>query len=186
MFPSCMAREAINGDHDDEIDLRFPLICLVVFDGLIFALACGRALYLRSYYSSSTAPLMEVIVRDGGLYFVALLLENSINLALAQACNINIPALTGNMHLSGALTCVLVSRLFLNLRLLAYRSERLYTNPNYITRSLGLGTLGAARSSRMATYSRFLPDFASFTEFHVILPGFDTYLLQAEDAESID
>ncbi|KIJ35573.1 hypothetical protein M422DRAFT_51452 [Sphaerobolus stellatus SS14] len=148
----------------------------------MFVLTFGRTIYLKHCYRSST-PLMEVILRDGGLYFMALLMVNSVGLILVRPSIV--PA---TMHLSAVLTCILVSRLFLNLRLVAYRSERFHTKPEDITCSLGIwripGSTFNSSAETRKTLHWLLPDLSSYTEFHVSLLGFDTYLLHEEEPEN--
>ncbi|KIJ40608.1 hypothetical protein M422DRAFT_256580 [Sphaerobolus stellatus SS14] len=173
-------------------DLTLPLVSLVVFDTFMFGLTFGRAIYLKRYYFQSSTRLMDIILRDGGLYFIALLMVNSVGLFLIKApcLNVAIPALIpGNMHLAGALTSILVSRIFLNLRLVAYHSERHPGKPDDITCSLGVSRIP---DSTLASFERdrrdvhwLLSDLSSFAEFHVSLPGFDTSLHE-EDFENLE
>ncbi|KIJ40609.1 hypothetical protein M422DRAFT_256581 [Sphaerobolus stellatus SS14] len=109
-----------------------------------------------------------------------------------------------NMHLSGAVTYVLVSQyvepqfmlsayhssqwyrmLFLNLRFAAYRSERSHTRPEDINCSLGIWrTQEVPTKTRKTGKSRFLPDLSSFAEFHAGLPEFDTYCFSERGPEN--
>ncbi|KIJ35533.1 hypothetical protein M422DRAFT_51432 [Sphaerobolus stellatus SS14] len=188
--------------HIDSSDLTLPLISLVVFDTSMFALTFGRAVYMKRYYRSYTR-LMGVILLDGGLYFISL--NSCLSILVRQSIangELVVLGLGKSGHDSGnhasswstslkkksRLTCIFVSRLFLNLRLIAYRSERFHTKPEDITYSLGIwripGSTFNSSTETRRTLPWLLPDLSSYTEFHVSLPGFDTHLLHKEVPEN--
>ncbi|KAJ7479888.1 hypothetical protein FB451DRAFT_166016 [Mycena latifolia] len=90
-------------------------ISLLIIDTLIFLLTA-----LRVYQSKRSAgyatPLTEIIIRDGFLYFSVIFLVNLGNVVLIESTKIPEDLRPINVEFTPAITTIMVTRLFLNMR----------------------------------------------------------------------
>ncbi|KIJ28925.1 hypothetical protein M422DRAFT_269708 [Sphaerobolus stellatus SS14] len=147
----CQPVDELEKDNPNK-DLLPLFLSSISFDLVIFYLTLRKGLEARAKGTGST--LLEVLVRGGNLYFMALSLVNFINVLLIALTVktiedeqpfgfFHIFLWTGdfigtiNVQLASVITSVIVSHLFLNLREAAYRSCKSYDNPSAITATVG-------------------------------------------------
>ncbi|KIJ34300.1 hypothetical protein M422DRAFT_52068 [Sphaerobolus stellatus SS14] len=132
--PCLSTKEIITGS----ISLAPIFIATIIFDITIFAFTFKKSLEIRR--NSFSTPLINVITRDGNLYFMtyrarltapsAIFLVNIINMSIILAFPFSPNIGTINVQISGIITSALVSSLFLNLKEAAYRS-RIFPSRSY-------------------------------------------------------
>ncbi|KIJ36872.1 hypothetical protein M422DRAFT_260732 [Sphaerobolus stellatus SS14] len=110
-------------------------IAALCFDASVFLLTFSRAVYAR--VTGTTVPLLQLVVRDGTLYFMVIFAVNLVNVFLLSLAPPDLSAI--NAPFASLITAVLVARLFLNLREAAQQilksnsnSETLQWTSNYI------------------------------------------------------
>ncbi|KIJ32186.1 hypothetical protein M422DRAFT_266119 [Sphaerobolus stellatus SS14] len=111
---------------DTEIDtgsksLAPVFIAAIVFDIMIFCLTFWKGLQTRLH--KTTIPLLQVILRDGNFYFIAIFIVNFITLIVILVDPFSLYLGTSNVQISAVITGVLVTRLFFNFKHVALRSR---------------------------------------------------------------
>jgi hypothetical protein len=179
-------------------DVIMPCAASVGFDVVIFALTVAR----RLYYRRQEVSLVGVMVRDGALYFLSLVLANVITLLLVVR-NPTDASAWAVVQVSSLLTVLLISRLFLNLRIAAHHSRQPDHNSTFrevTTLSLDFAsrtqimsddnepTLKAPKDTGTGRFfgTRTFKEMIGLDDFRVDLPGLDTFLLFPEDDETGD
>ncbi|KIJ34355.1 hypothetical protein M422DRAFT_263669 [Sphaerobolus stellatus SS14] len=111
---------------DTEIDtgsssLIPVFIAAIVFDIMIFCLTFWKG--RRTRLHKTTIPLVQVILRDGNLYFLAIFIVNLITLIAILMDPFSLYLGTSNVQMSAVITSILVTRLFFNLKHVALKSR---------------------------------------------------------------
>ncbi|KAF7304156.1 hypothetical protein MIND_00647400 [Mycena indigotica] len=87
---------------------------MLVFDVVIFALTLYKALQLHSGQQGRASGLIEILLRDGSVYFALMVLSNGANIATYTIAR---PFLRGSgTSVTNVTSAILISRLMLNLR----------------------------------------------------------------------
>jgi len=95
-----------------------------VFDLIIFLLTLSRAIHLRLL--SARIPLVSLILRDGVMYFFALLVVNLVNVSVIYLAPTDLSG--PNARFSNLITATLVARLMLNLRAASTRTYQVHAS----------------------------------------------------------
>ncbi|KIJ34339.1 hypothetical protein M422DRAFT_263650 [Sphaerobolus stellatus SS14] len=96
-------------------------IAAIVFDIMIFCLTFWKG--RRTRLHKTTFPLVQVILRDGNLYFLAIFIVNLITLIVILVDPFSPYLGTSNVQMSAIITGILVTRLFFNLKHVALKSR---------------------------------------------------------------
>lgn len=92
--------------------LSAMFMAALVFDSSVFLLTLSRSIYLR--FKNSTVGLIQLIVRDGIIYFFIIFIVNLLNVFLLTLAPDDIGAI--NTPFASLITSTMVSRLMFNLR----------------------------------------------------------------------
>ncbi|KAJ6529623.1 hypothetical protein B0H19DRAFT_1192924 [Mycena capillaripes] len=112
-LPQCAALVS----HTSALRLAGAWEAQLAVDVLVFGLTVLRAVQHYRYDDKYRSSLLDCLVRDGAMYFVAILLANSMNILMYYFGD---PILAGSLSwFAGALSATLVARLMLNLHAVA-------------------------------------------------------------------
>ncbi|KDQ22140.1 hypothetical protein PLEOSDRAFT_163045 [Pleurotus ostreatus PC15] len=92
----------------------YTWIAELVFDSVIFFATLGRTFYLYHTTKRNTSTLIELIMRDGIIYFAVIFVANLVTVLIFLFAPPDIKAI--NASFSTLITSLMVSRLMLNLR----------------------------------------------------------------------
>ncbi|KIJ26557.1 hypothetical protein M422DRAFT_272380 [Sphaerobolus stellatus SS14] len=96
-------------------------IAAIVFDIMIFCLTFWKG--RRTRLHKTIIPLLQVILRDGNLYFLAIFIVNLITLLAILVVPFSPYLGISNVQMSAIVTGILVTRLFFNLKHVALKSR---------------------------------------------------------------
>ncbi|KIJ23064.1 hypothetical protein M422DRAFT_276433 [Sphaerobolus stellatus SS14] len=140
---ACPPIDELDGTNPNTL---LPLVLSAIsFDIVIFSLTIIKGIRAKAKGTSTT--LLKVLVQGGNIYFMALFSVNSLNALLIlltmdsyldhgrEDSRLWIGSFVGNINVqfTAAITSVIVSYLFLDLREAACRSRRSYSSPSAIT-----------------------------------------------------
>jgi len=91
-------------------------VMLLVLDTIIFGLTAFHVLRSKHSVPGITTPLTEIMIRDGFLYFSVIFFVNLANVILIELSPIPEDLRPINVEFTPAITTIMVSRLFLNMR----------------------------------------------------------------------
>ncbi|KAJ6602653.1 hypothetical protein DFH09DRAFT_1125288, partial [Mycena vulgaris] len=111
-------------------------ISLLMLDTLIFILTALRV-YQSKRSAGMSTPLAEIIIRDGFLYFSVIFIVNLGNVVLIESTRIPEDLRPINVEFTPAITTIMVSRLFLNMRRQATAPVYAGAHPKFTATLLG-------------------------------------------------
>ncbi|THH10062.1 hypothetical protein EW146_g8487 [Bondarzewia mesenterica] len=103
----------------DRLSVMF--IAALVFDSSIFILTLGRSIYLR--LRNSTIGLVQLIVRDGIIYFFVIFIVNALNVFLLTLAPDDLGAI--NTPFASLIASTMVARLMFNLRAASRKNQHI-------------------------------------------------------------
>ncbi|THH07489.1 hypothetical protein EW146_g9307 [Bondarzewia mesenterica] len=135
-------------------------IAALTFDSSVFLLTLGRSFYMK--FNDSKLGLVQLIIRDGIIYFFVIFIVNLLNVLLLSLAPDDISAI--NAPFASLITATMVSRLIFNLRSATRRNVH----------------MSGVQATALTT------EFAEVTEWHVQSGQISTMLSQPRRDEDGD